>query len=96
MPELWDQFAECGTEAALRGVMVSIARDGSSPMFKEDVEVDVIAGYRTKASNSREMNFFGDNDMRNRLSPARKKNSEKNEKNAVDTIFQVHRSPPQI
>ena len=87
MRELFHRIAECGTEAALREVMVSIARDGSSPMFADDVEVDVIAGYRNKASNSREMNFLGDNDMINRLSPARKKNSEKNEKNAVDTIF---------
>ena len=87
MRELWDQIAECRTEQALREVMVSIARDGSSPMFAEDVEVNVVVGYRTKASNSREMNFLGDNDVKNRASPARKKNSEKNEKNAVDTIF---------
>jgi len=87
MREQWDQIAECRTEQALREVLVSIARDGSSPMFAEDVEVNVVVGYRTKASNSREMNFLGDNDVKNRVIPARKKNSEKNEKNAVDTIF---------
>ena len=64
MRELWDQIAECRTEQALREVMVSIARDGSSPMFAEDVEVNVVVGYRTKASNSREMNFLGDNDVK--------------------------------
>ena len=44
MRELWNQIAECRTEQALREVMVSIARDGSSPMFAEDVEVNVVKG----------------------------------------------------